>query len=72
MQSYLITDTDELHFRNDSLAASFVGTQRTVPCSAFHAYAEQLKVQGRCPQATFGSRIPAVSTIFGAVSLSRV
>lgn len=55
MQSYfVVTDTTDEHFRNTS-ATFYLGTGRTLPCSAFHPYTQSLKVQGRSPLITFGS-----------------
>lgn len=62
MQSYyLVTDDDEDHFVfQTNLAVTALGTGRTLPCSAFHPYLEQLKVQGQSPLQTFGINTPPI------------
>jgi len=67
MQSYFhITDTNEVHFRNEETIPSVgVGTNRSLPCSAFHPYLEGLKVQGQAPFFTFGVFQPGFNKLFG-------
>lgn len=53
MQSYyVVTDNDVDHFEYST--PTYLGTGRTLPCSAFHPYMQGLKVQGQAPLLTFG------------------
>ena len=56
MQSYYqVTDTVNAHFVGEG-GTTNLGTNRLLPCSSFHAYAENLKVQGSAPMLTFASQ----------------